>query len=971
MVGFLFTYLLGAFTFWPILAGLVYYFVVYLDNEASKTPEKTSNTPKDDEDLQKVVVNSNLESLQARLDRDSNIEASGWLRVAPTYINKLDNFEEPESQREKPVKSSKSTLRRFMSGRLFKQSDPVESSLKREDSNSSLNSVNSSTSGVGSGSSPSLHNGSGSGNTLGSAGSEEKSPPVVPIKPPKTVSKCPKYWAVVRGGQLQLFEDASEKKIMDIITLPNYVVMLWPHALQEFELFYKRYPICLVSRYEPEGLISLDLYPGFPPKDAYYLYLDNGYEKEDMYFALIRESARKLTYSGLKPPKWQQQAEKLSLGPRDPKEMARPYRALRGESQALQSKVWNNETKEETQMLNGVLGRIFLAVKNTPVLDNYLRKKFAYKLKPISMSSNIIGDIDIKSIDCGTAAPLITYTKLKELTNDGNLVASVGVSYSGGFKVILGTKVRLSAISSLTSAEIPVELACTVTKLEGSMTIHIKPAPSDRIWYSFESMPDVDLQISPTVYHKNISLSVVTKFIKSKLLDSLRDSLVHPYMDDLSFYNSAGHFYRGGIWFPARPPTEREAEEEEIRATNRLKAEQPGAKVAKEARTPAEALKPTTPTKARVAPATTSQSFTSPDLSQFGSALPSSDATSVSDSKAPRDVGVSRDLSFSKGNPSIAPKPLNPTSSFTTARKPTSVEQSLQNLKVRHTRTSSNASDSSTHSHRKSPPLSYTRPPFQRTNSGVRSADIPLSSSGFDISKMASSRFGAPQVTPAQATSTQINGGNEGEGVSASAGLGINTATNAGTNAGTNANADTNAKTNAGASAVGAADPASNSFDFTSSGASYLGANKPKISRKPVPSPRPQAMGSEAPIDEPATTQPVSQEPPKLELPSFTRAADPVTDVSAPVPKGELIEDHTADGTDSLSERRLKQELKHDLTDGRSDSRRTSRPSSIRRRPSLDAQSVHSAASGSSKAPSLPPRNRRTVPLANVAPEHS
>lgn len=947
MAGFLFIYLLGAFTFWPILAALVYYFVIYLDTDSPDASRQSSVAPKDDDDLPKVVVNSNFESLQARLDRESNIEASGWVRLAPTYINKLDNFEEPETQREKPVKSSKSTLRRFMSGRLFKHSETTEGGLKRENSDSSLGSINSSTNGTASGiasGSSSVHNGSGGGNTPGSA----DSPPVVPVKPPKTVSKCPKYWAVVRGGQLQLFEDASEKRIMDIILLPNYVVMLWPQALQEFELFYKRYPICLVSKYEPEGLVSLDLYPGYPPKDAYYLYVDNGYDKEDLYFALIHESGRKLSYSGLKPPKWQQQAEQLSLGPRDPREMARPYRALRGESQQLQSKVWNSESKEDTQMLNGVLGRIFLAVKNTPLMDAYLRKKFTYKLKPISMSSNIIGDIDIKSIDCGTAAPLITYTKLKELTNDGNLVASVGISYSGGFKVILGTKVRLSAISSLTSAEIPVELACTVAKLEGSMTIRIKPPPSDRIWYAFESMPDVDLQIVPTVYHKNISLSVVTKFIKSKLLDSLRDSLVYPYMDDLSFYNSVDHFYRGGIWFPARPPTEREAEEEEARAANRVKASQPGAKVVmQDAKTHAEALKPTTPIKARAAAPTTSQSFTAPDFSQFGSS--SSDVPSGADSPVK--------------NAARSPKLASSSSSFTTTRKPSTVEQSLHNLKIRHARTSSNSSDSSTHSHhRKSPQLSYTLPPVQRTNSEAPSADIPLSSSGFDISKMTSSRYVAPQVTPAQATFNQKS--DEDHDLTAGSTTGPAAGPTAGPAAGTTTSATPGTTT---------ADP-SGSFDFSSSSASYLGAkSQPKIARKPVPAPRPtapQPIGQ--PVGQPtssASTETLSQSPPKLELPSFTRAADPVADVSGPLLKGELIEEHNLDANfDSQSERRLKQELRHDIDDPRNEYKRTSRPSSIWSR---DAQSVHSTASGSSKAPSLPPRNRRTVPLANVAPEHS
>jgi len=521
-------YFLGAFTFWPLVGVALYLYFppstqsslprLLEDGPESKSAEQTKQKHRNATYLSKQlreVRDPSLETgLSAGPDFESDTEASGWIRVAPAPVITADFGEDVEpAKSDKPSNSARLSLRKFISGPFGMRTKPE--SVSEEPAQSSSSSVYS----------------------LDSVVEESR---------PKSVSKCPRFWGVVRGGQLQLFEDKYEHKFMRFITLPKHVAMIWPQDLQEFELFYRRYPIALVSRMSPEGLVSLDLAPGQPPRDAIYIYVENPVEKEDLYFALVKESSdtRNLDSAELS------ELHNSSLGPRDPEVMARPLRARKLEAQKLQSLVWSSQVPGETQWLNALVGRMFLALKDTPLIDDYLRRKFSYKLKPISRSSNIIGDIEVRSIFCGDAAPHIDDIKLRELTPEGSLILHVSINYNGSFRVNLGTTVKLAAVTSLTNAQIPIELAATVKSIRGVLVLCIKPAPSERIWYAFDTMPEVDLVIEPVVYETQISLSMVTNFIKNKLLDSLKESLVMPYMDDFVFYNTEGLFYRGGIWEP-------------------------------------------------------------------------------------------------------------------------------------------------------------------------------------------------------------------------------------------------------------------------------------------------------------------------------------------------------------------------------------------------------------------------------------
>lgn len=341
----------------------------------------------------------------------------------------------------------------------------------------------------------------------------------------KSLGRLQKYWVVVRGGQLQLYENENESQIVDVLALSDFVVMLWPPALQEFELFYRKYPIALVSR--SEFPLEED---SRPPLEAFWFYCENPVVKEDIYLGMIRECRA----AGAKPDP--------ALGAWDPVVFAQPHCASRSENRELQSRIWTTSAPRSTQWLNALVGRIFLGVKGSTLVERYLHRKFAYELRSISEGSSVISEIQVLNIDCGSSSPFIKGVSLRELTPDGNLVVAVDVEYNGRFRVNLGTQV------SLWAAEIPIELAATLASLEGTLIIRIKPPPTSRIWYAFEKMPSLDLLLDPVVYDTQISYGVVTSFIKSRIIESIKETMVMPYMDDVAFYDTSLSNYRGGIW---------------------------------------------------------------------------------------------------------------------------------------------------------------------------------------------------------------------------------------------------------------------------------------------------------------------------------------------------------------------------------------------------------------------------------------
>lgn len=352
---------------------------------------------------------------------------------------------------------------------------------------------------------------------------------------PQTLAKTPKYWAVVRGSKLQVFTDESERKIVIELELTEHLAFLFPFDIQDYELYYKKYPICLASR---DNIVDLDMRPKDPPTNAYYIYMDNPYTKEDMYLALIEGSRTK--------------SPDLSLGPRDPSTMAVPIDLEQHDAHALLNRIYSVRESPQTQWLNALIGRLFLAVKDSAQLDSYLRSKIVYKLSRVKPS--FMGDIEVRNIYPGSSLPFCDDVNLRSLSANGDLVIDGRISYQGKFMVELGTTCFFN-VPGFGRKEFPLILKVRLVSLEGNSVVRVKPAPSSHIWYGFDTMPEMELEIDPLVNQRQLNYSIITNAISSMIRDAVKESLVWPFLDDLPFCDTTGDFYRGGIWDPRNRPT--------------------------------------------------------------------------------------------------------------------------------------------------------------------------------------------------------------------------------------------------------------------------------------------------------------------------------------------------------------------------------------------------------------------------------
>ncbi|CAH2307423.1 testis-expressed sequence 2 -like [Pelobates cultripes] len=81
----------------------------------------------------------------------------------------------------------------------------------------------------------------------------------------------------------------------------------------------------------------------------------------------------------------------------------------------------------------------------------------------------------------------------------------------------------------------PLLLTVEIQELEGSLAVNIPPPPTDRIWYSFQMPPRVEMKVRPKLGEREVTFIHVTEWIEKKLQDEFQKILVMPNMDDIYF----------------------------------------------------------------------------------------------------------------------------------------------------------------------------------------------------------------------------------------------------------------------------------------------------------------------------------------------------------------------------------------------------------------------------------------------------
>lgn len=83
-------------------------------------------------------------------------------------------------------------------------------------------------------------------------------------------------------------------------------------------------------------------------------------------------------------------------------------------------------------------------------------------------------------------------------------------------------------------SQLPLSMGIRVTNLRGTLRVHIKPPPSDQIWFGFTSMPDMDLSLVSSVGDHKITSGHIALFIINKLKAAIRESMVLPNSESVT-----------------------------------------------------------------------------------------------------------------------------------------------------------------------------------------------------------------------------------------------------------------------------------------------------------------------------------------------------------------------------------------------------------------------------------------------------
>lgn len=318
-----------------------------------------------------------------------------------------------------------------------------------------------------------------------------------------------------------LYDDAEQMEVRHVISLEHHDVSIYggPEEIPEGELWIKRNAICL-SR-NKQGLTANQA-ASLP----FFLFSENCSEKEDFYFALLKNQ-EKLVMTSTNAPL------PLEYGTQD--------------IVTLVKKLHSSEQQIQTRWLNALIGRLFLAMYKTPELEDFVRQKMTKKISRVK-KPNFITKIILQKIEMGEGAPLITNPKLKDLTVDGDCVAEADVNYTGKFRIEIAATARLDLGTRFKAREVDIVLAVVVNKIEGHGLLRFKPPPSNRIWVAFETMPALDLKIEPIVSTRQITYNLVLRAIESRVREVFAETMVLPFWDDIPFMDTADQEYRGGIW---------------------------------------------------------------------------------------------------------------------------------------------------------------------------------------------------------------------------------------------------------------------------------------------------------------------------------------------------------------------------------------------------------------------------------------
>lgn len=368
----------------------------------------------------------------------------------------------------------------------------------------------------------------------------------------KSNHKKHRFYAVLKHGNLFLYKNNSLKDVKHVIVLSNQLVTIWPRNLTDAQLFTKRSAVCLMKRDWCRSRRTSEDFPRdkltvndvldpsnnlSPPKSSFFIYCDTNIQKEDWYFALIRASKRDDDMSSISCNLY-----------------AKSLHFDTNEIMDLIQTLYSSEGQLQTKWMNALIGRLFLSLKRTEVVHHFFESRITKKLDKVKLPG-FLDKFKLDKLQVGNSCPFFTFPDLKEINPNGTLIFTAYLHYHGNLSCNISTKVNLN-LGTFSQTQVDVTVNVTLQKLEGPVIFKIKPPPSGRLWYSFEIEPLISLKIEPVISSRQMSYTIITNAIEKRFKEAIKESLVLPHWDDISFYNTEDELFRGGIWDKSVRPLE-------------------------------------------------------------------------------------------------------------------------------------------------------------------------------------------------------------------------------------------------------------------------------------------------------------------------------------------------------------------------------------------------------------------------------
>jgi len=355
----------------------------------------------------------------------------------------------------------------------------------------------------------------------------------------KVVVSASVFYIVLRHGHLMLYDTASHTEVRHVISLAHHTISLTDgesDVLPDSDLFIKRTAIVLTPLHDilPTGHPSKSQVPPSPARPKpFYLFSSTCIEKEDFYHALLNTRAS--------PPIPQ---------PIAPEDVIK-----------LQSTLHSTSLTPETRAFNALVGRIFLSLHRTSVLEHEVRTRIQKKISRVQKPA-FITSLEVGAVDLGDSAPILSQPRLKDINVSGDITLAFDLRYVGGVRIGIAAVAKIDLGTRFKSRSIDLVLSTSIQRVAGKMLVRIKPSPSNRIWFCFESAPDMDIKVEPVVSSRQITYAFILRAIEERIRTVVVETLVKPNWDDVAFFDTRSQRVRGGIWTDEGAPEEVPADSE-------------------------------------------------------------------------------------------------------------------------------------------------------------------------------------------------------------------------------------------------------------------------------------------------------------------------------------------------------------------------------------------------------------------------